>query len=63
MIDPETGWSEIVQYKHKQAYTLSNLVEQTWLYIYLKPTIFTYDPGNEFLVHAVQNDLSEMNTG
>ena len=31
MIDPTTRWFEIIQYKGKQAGTIENLLEQTWL--------------------------------
>ena len=32
MIDLATGWFEIVSYNDKQAATISNIVEQTWLF-------------------------------
>ena len=51
-IDPETGWFEIVRYDEKQSDTISNLVEQTWLCRYPRPTLITYDRVNEFLGHA-----------
>ena len=57
MIDPATGWFEIVQYNYKQAATIANLVEQMWLCIYTRPTIITYDCGNEFIVHLFRNNL------
>ena len=59
MIEPTTGWFEIVRYNYKQAATIANLVEQTWLYIYPLSTIITYDQGNEFLGHAFKNYLIE----
>ena len=59
MIDPETGWFEIVQYNEKQAATISNLVEQKQLCRYPFPTIIMYDQVNEFLGHAFKNDLTE----
>ena len=31
MIDPATGWFEIVPYSDKKSITIANLVEQTWL--------------------------------
>ena len=46
VIDPATGWFEIVQYNEKQAAKIANLVEQTWLCRYPLPTIITYDQGN-----------------
>ena len=46
VIDPTTGWFEIVQYNNKQAATISNLVEQTWLCRYPHLKIITNDSGN-----------------
>ena len=46
MIDPETGWFEIVCYNGKQAATIENLVEKIWLCRYPRATIITYDRGN-----------------
>ena len=60
MIDPETGWFEIVCYSDKQTSTVAYLVAQTWLYIYPQPTIITYDQGNEILCHAFINNLIEI---
>ena len=57
MIDPTTGWSEILRYNNKQADKITNLVDQTWLYRYPSSTIITYNWGNEFLDHAFKNDL------
>ena len=57
MIDLETGWFETVQYKNKQSHTIANLVYQTWLCIYPRPTIITYNWGNEFLGHTFNNYL------
>ena len=39
MIDPMTGWFEIVQYNDNQAATIDILVEKAWLRIYPRPTI------------------------
>ena len=57
MIDPATGWFEIVKYNYKQADTIDNPVEQTWLYRHPPHTIITYDRVNEFLGHMFKNDL------
>ena len=38
-------------------------MKQTWLYRYPRPTIITYDRGNEFLVHAFKNDPIEKQYG
>ena len=63
MIDPATGWFQIVRHNDKQAATIAKLVEQTRLCRYLHPTIITYDQGNKFLVHAFKNDLIENEYG
>ena len=63
MIDPETGCFEIIHYNDKQAATIENLVEQTWLCGYPRPKIITYDRGNEFLGQAFKNDPIEREYG
>ena len=60
MIDLATGWFEIVSYNDKQAATIENLVGQTWLCRYPCQTIITYKSGNEFLGHALKNELIEI---
>ena len=40
---PYDGWFKIVQYINKQAATISNIVDQSWLFRYLRLTIFDYD--------------------
>ena len=57
MIDPATGWFEIVEYDNRLAATIANLVEQMWLSPYPPPNIIRYDKGNEFLGHAFKNSL------
>ena len=59
MIDPATGWFEIRQIQDKQAITIANIVEQTWLSRYPWPTQITYDRGTEFMAEfaeMVEND-------
>jgi hypothetical protein len=60
MIDPATGWFEIVRYEDKRAITIANIIEQTWLSRYPWPTLITYDRGSEFIGHEfrtmVQNE-------
>ena len=63
MIDPATGWFEIVRYNDKQADTIANILEKTWLCRYPHRTIITYDRGNEFLGHAFKNDVIEREYG
>ena len=59
MIDPATGWFEIVQYLDKKAITIANLVEQTWLARYPRPTVITYDQGTEFVGHEFQHTMAK----
>ena len=42
MIDPVTGWFEVVQYDDRIVITMSNLVETTWLSRYPRPIEITY---------------------
>ena len=45
MIDPVTGWFEVVRYDDKIIISIANLVETTWLSRYPRPTEITYDQG------------------
>ena len=59
MIDPATGWFEMKELPDKQAITVANLVEQTWLTRYPWPTEITYDKGTEFMAEfaeMIKND-------
>ena len=49
MIDPVTGWIEIMKYDEKRAISITNLVENTWLNKYPRPMEITYDQGKEFI--------------
>ena len=51
MIDPVTGWFEVVRYDDKRAITIANLVETTWLSRYPRPIEIMYDQGKEFIGH------------
>ena len=57
MIDPSTGWFEIVQYNGKQSVKIENPVDKTWLCRYPRPKIITYERENEFLDHAFKNNI------
>ena len=59
MIDPATGWFEVKQIKDKQAITVANIVEHTWLSRYPWPTQITYDCGTEFLAEFAEMDQSD----
>ena len=49
MIDPATGWFEIKQIENKEAHTVAETVEQTWLSRYPWPTQVILDRGTEFM--------------
>ena len=45
MIDPVTGWFEVMQYNDKKAISITNLFETMWLSRYLRPIEILYDQG------------------
>ncbi len=49
MIDPATSWFEIKESKDKEAISIANLAEQTWLTRYPWPTELIFDRGTEFM--------------
>ena len=57
MIDPVTGWFEIVKYSYKRIATIFNLVYKAWICRYPITTLITYDNGNLFLGHGLKNYL------
>ena len=63
MIDPITGWFEIVPYDDKRAITIASSVETTWLSRYPKPIEITYDQGKEFICHEFRKSLIEIKYG
>ena len=54
MIDPATGWFEIVAIPNKQADEISNLLEQTWLVRYPWPQNVICDRGREFMAEVTE---------
>jgi transposase InsO family protein len=48
MIDPATGWFEMVEIKTKQADVVANKIEQAWLSRYPWPSKVISDKGSEF---------------
>jgi hypothetical protein len=59
MIDPATGWFEMREIPNKEAITVANLVEQTWLTRYPWPNQIVFDRGKEFMgefARMVEND-------
>jgi len=49
MIDPARSWFEIKELKDKEAISIANFVEQTWLTRYPWPTELIFDRGTEFM--------------
>ena len=49
MIDPATGWLEIVEIDTKSAENIINVVDQAWLSRYPWPTKVISDRGGEFM--------------
>ena len=59
MIDPATGWFEIVEVTTKRADVVANAVEQTWLTRYPWPQNVVLDRGKEFMAEfsrMIKND-------
>ena len=52
MIDPATGWFEIVLIPNKRADEIANLLEQTWLARYPWPQHVICDRGREFMAEV-----------
>ncbi len=59
MIDPATGWFEIVQSETKTADVVANRAEITWLSRRPWPTRITYDHGSEFIGSEFQLLIKE----
>lgn len=49
MIDPATGWFEVVQYNTKGSDVIADLLERSWLCRYPWPEQIIYDNGSEFI--------------
>ena len=59
MIDPATGWFEMVRIPNKEAITIADLAEQTWFTRYPWPQKIIFDRGTEFMAEfkeMVQKD-------
>ena len=59
MINPVTGWFEVLQYDDKREISISNLVETTCLTRYHRPMEITYGQGSEFISHELRKFLIE----
>ena len=49
MIDPATGWFEIVKTHTKTAEHISKLLDRTWFSYYPQLQFYIFDNSNEFL--------------
>ena len=49
MIDPATGWFEIVEITDKSAMEVASALELTWLQLYTWPTEIVMDRGCKFI--------------
>ena len=59
MIDPATGWFEMVELETKDSIYVAEKVQQVWLTRYPRPTKMTYDKGTEFMgdfAQMIQDD-------
>ena len=52
MIDPTTGWFEIVDISTKHADIIANVLEQSWLTRYPWPTKVVMDRRTEFMAEC-----------
>jgi hypothetical protein len=48
MIDPATGWFEIVKATNKSATSIQDSFHNTWLACYPQPQFIVFDNGGEF---------------
>jgi hypothetical protein len=48
MIDPATGWFEIVEANNKSATSIQYLFHNTWMARYLQRQVIVFDNGGEF---------------
>jgi len=58
MFDPATSWFEVVEIPNKKSITCANLLENTWLCRYPRPTKCIFDNGSEFLGAEFANTLT-----
>jgi len=61
MIDPATGWFEIVEVPSKSSDEIANIFEMTWLNRYPWPAQVVMDRGREFMgdvIHLLKNEYN-----
>ena len=59
IIDPATGWLELVAMTDKKAETAGDIFRRTWLTRYPRPRRCIHDNGNEFLGESFANTLQK----
>ena len=52
IIELAASWFEILWYNNQQSDIIANLIDQTWLYRYIRHIITTHDCRNELLGRA-----------
>jgi hypothetical protein len=52
MIDPATGWFEIIEIPSKRADVIADLLERTWIMRYPWPEMVVMDRGREFMAEV-----------
>jgi hypothetical protein len=52
MIDPATGWFEIVEATNKSATSIQDLFHNTWLAHYPRPQFIVFDNGIQTLIQT-----------
>ena len=49
MINPDTGWFEMVQIPNKTAAEIADITKKTWFTCYPLPQLIVFDRGTEFM--------------
>ena len=63
MMNPVTGWFEIIQYGNKRVIWIANLVKTVWLTRYPRPIEIMYEKGSELIDHECINPELKYNMG
>ena len=53
MIDPATGWFDMLSIETKRVEIIANKLETTWLTKYPRPTQVVLDRGTEFIAKVI----------
>ena len=60
MIDPATGWFDIVEVTDKESQTVAEKIDKLWLCRYPQPNKVIYDRGSEFIGPSFQELIKEV---